>query len=156
MSLSSLLIRFTLIFIVSYFVVTVLMIFIIALLQLPAILETVVPYVLVWVVSFYVLNQYNEKNKQILSKNQRWKIIFLITSTALLIGLAFSAPIHSDDMARDIQRLLLGILFALPAYAFLVWSAEYRASKRLLENYPELKTTHSNNTPPESKTEKNS
>jgi len=61
MSLSSLLIRFTLIFIVSYLIAMVLMIFIIALLQLPSVLETVVPYIVVWVVSFYVLNQYHEK-----------------------------------------------------------------------------------------------
>jgi phosphate/sulfate permease len=116
------------------------MIFIIALLQIPPVLETVVPYVLVWVVSFYVLNQYHEKNKKRISKNQRWKLIFLITIAALLIGLTFSYPIHSADMARDIQRLLFGVLFALPAYAVLVWSAEYRATKRLLENYPELKS----------------
>ncbi|VAW49749.1 hypothetical protein MNBD_GAMMA04-1432 [hydrothermal vent metagenome] len=141
MSLPSLLIRFSLVFIVSYFVVMVLMIFIIALLQLPPVFETFVPYVLVWVVSFYVINQYHEKNRQILSKNQRWKIIFLLTITALLIGLAFNTPVYSEDMARDIQRLLFGILFSLPAYAVLIWSAEYRASKRLLKNYPELKNT---------------
>ncbi len=153
MSLASLLIRFTLIFIVSYFIVTVLMIFIIALLQLPPILETVVPYIVVWVVSFYVLNQYHEKNQKLISKNQRWKLIFLMTIAALFVGLAFSYPVHSAEMARDIQRLLFGVLFALPAYAVLIWSAEYRASKRLLENHPELKITpeKSDSSVPESK-----
>ncbi len=151
MSLSSLLIRFTLIFIVSYLIVMVLMIFIIALLQLPPVLETVVPYGLVWVVSFYVLNQYHEKNQQLISKNQRWKLIFLITIAALLVGLAFNYPVHSADMDRDIQRLLFGVLFALPAYAVLVWSAEYRATKRLLENHPELNIKQPSSSQSESK-----
>lgn len=138
MSLISLLTRFTLIFTASYFIVTVLMIFVIALLRLPPVIETVIPYVLVWVVSFYVLNQYNEKNRELLSKNKRWKIIFLMTLSALSIGIFFSYPVHSTNLAHDIQRLLFGVLFALPAYAVLIWSAEYRAQKRLLENYPEL------------------
>ncbi|HIE39844.1 MAG TPA: hypothetical protein EYP76_00235 [Thiomicrorhabdus sp.] len=138
MSLTSLFIRFTLIFTVSYFIVTVLLIFVIALLRLPPVIETVVPYVLVWVVSFYVLNQYNEKNRELLSKNKRWKIIFLMTLSALAIGILFSYPVHSANLAYDIQRLLLWGLFALPAYALLIWSAQYRAQKRLLEAHPEL------------------
>ncbi len=141
MRLTSLLIRFTLIFIASYFIVTVLMIFVIALLRLPPVIETMIPYVLVWVVSFYVLNQYNEKNRQLLSKNQRWKIIVLMTLSALAVGVAFSYPVHSINLAQDIQQLLFGVLFALPAYAVLIWSAEYRSNKRLLENYPTLKTS---------------
>ena len=138
MGLISLLIRFTLIFTASYFIVTALMIFVIALLRLPSEIEIVIPYVLVWVVSFYVLNQYNEKNRELLSKNKRWKIIFLMTISALSIGIFFSYPVHSANLAYDIQRLLLWGLFALPAYAVLIWSAEHRAQKRLLESYPEL------------------
>lgn len=154
MSLPSLLIRFALLFIVSYFVVTVLMIFVIALLQLPSALETYVPYVLVWVVSFYVLNQYNEKNRQVRSKSQRWKIIFLLTFIALFISMVFSAPVYSADIAIDIQRLFFSLLFALPAYAVLIWSAEYRSFKRLLEQYPELKPVVQKMNSSESKSEK--
>ncbi len=147
MSLISLLIRFTLIFTASYFIVTVLMIFVIALLRLPSVIETVIPYVLVWVVSFYVLNQYNEKNRELLSKNKRWKIIFLMTLSALSIGIFFSYPVHSANLAYDIQRLLLWGLFALPAYAVLIWSAEHRTQKRLLERYPELNISSDKPTP---------
>jgi len=49
-----------------------------------------------------------KKNQQLISKNQRWKLIFLITIAALLVGLAFNYPVHSADMDRDIQRLLFG------------------------------------------------
>ena len=139
MTLFSLIARFTALFVVSFIVVTILMIFIIALLQLPPVIESYISYFLVWVVSFYVLNQYNEKNLVVMSKNQRWKVIFSLTITAVIIGVIFSAPVNSDNLPRDIQSLLMGVLIALPTYTLLIWSAEFRATKRLLKDHPELK-----------------
>ena len=141
MTLFSLIARFSAVFIVAYIVVTILMIFVIALLQLPPVIESYIPYVLVWVVSFYVLNQYNEKNREIISKNDRWKIIFLLTVSAIVIGLVFSAPIHSTNLNQDLMNLLMGVLIALPSYAVLIWSAEHSARIRLLKNHPELAPT---------------
>ena len=140
MSFFSLLGRFTPIFVASYLVVTVLMIFIIAFLKLPQVIESYIPYLLVWVMSFYVLNQYYAKTKRLLSKKQRWKIIMALTITAILIGMAFSAPFNSENLPRDLMNLFMGVLIALPAYIVLSWSAEYRATKRLKQDYPELKT----------------
>lgn len=140
MSLFSLLGRFTAIFVASYLIVTISMIFIIAFLKLPQVIENFIPYILVWVVSFYVLNQYHAKNKRLLSKKQRWKIIIALTITAILIGMAFSAPVHSENFLYDLMSLLMGVLIALPAYTVLIWSAEYRATNRLLLDHPELKS----------------
>jgi len=70
-----------------------------------------------------------------------------MTLSALSIGIFFSYPVHSAHLAYDIQRLLLWGLFALPAYALLIWSAEYRAQKRLLESYPELNISSDKSTP---------
>ncbi|GKT12677.1 MAG: hypothetical protein ISEC1_P1656 [Thiomicrorhabdus sp.] len=143
MTLLSLLSRFTAVFIIAYIVLTILMIFIIAFLQLPQVLESYVSYVGVWLASFYVLNQYNEKNLQVMSKNQRWKIISLLTITAIIVGLIFSIPINSSNLTQDMMSLLMGVMIALPSYAVLIWSSEFRATKRLLKNHPELKSTES-------------
>ncbi len=145
MSLFSLLVRFSLLFTIFFVIVTILMIFIIALLQLPPVIETYIPYVLVWVVSFYVLNQYNHKNKRLISKAERWKIIALMTLVALVIGIIFSFPVYSEHLMQDSQALLLGVLFAFPAYAVLIWSAEHRSTQKLLKAYPELQ--YSSRTP---------
>jgi len=140
MSLFSLFSRFTVIFVASYVVVTILMIFIIAFLKLPQVIESYIPYVLVWVVSFYVLNQYHDKNRRLLSKKQRWKMIIAMTLNAIIIGMLFSAPVNSENLQSDLMSLLMGALIALPAYTVLIWSAEYRATKRLLSDHPELKS----------------
>ncbi len=139
MSMRALLVRFVLVFALAYVAVTVWMIFVIALFGLPSAIETIVPYVLAWGVSFYALNQYYEKNRRFLVKKQRWGMIVLMTLGAWLVSVLFSYPVHSTQLLSDLQRLFVWSFFVFPAYLVLIWSADSRAQKRLLEHYPELK-----------------